>query len=313
MLGFGSALIYALAMSDGSVAATSVADQTRRVFVVHGRNEPARVAMFEFLRAVGLEPIEWAQALRMTGHASPYIGEVLDTAFRQAQAIVVLMTPDEVAYLRPEYANGPSDTETQPAAQVRPNVLFEAGMAIGRDARRTVLVELGTIRPFSDVAGRHAVRITNDADRRNDLVQRLIVAGCPADQTASDWIRAGDFSVPPPPGGGLPLGRRVPSSVGPRGVSLDARYHDRSNGGRLEIINRGSEPIFDVNVEIPEMNGFWVHTKDLPVPRLPPGKSFNLVVSLAMGDRKSAFDITITGRTENGDQVREVAFVDTIG
>jgi predicted nucleotide-binding protein len=145
----------------------------REVFVVHGRNEQVREAVFTFLRAIGLHPIEWAQAIRWTGHASPYIGQVLDTAFDRAQAVVVLMTPDEIAYLQPALGQGPADREVQPAAQARPNVLFEAGMAMGRDARRTVLVELGEVRPFSDVAGRHSVRLTNDVHKRKDLAQRL--------------------------------------------------------------------------------------------------------------------------------------------
>jgi predicted nucleotide-binding protein len=112
-------------------------EHARQVFVVHGRNEQAREAMFTFLRAIGLHPIEWAQAIGWTGHASPYIGHVLDTAFDRAQAVVVLMTPDEIAYLQPALGHGPADRETQPAAQARPNVLFEARMAMGRDAQRT--------------------------------------------------------------------------------------------------------------------------------------------------------------------------------
>jgi predicted nucleotide-binding protein len=51
----------------------------------------------------------------------------------------VLLTPDEIAYLQPRYGNGDHDPETLPAPQARPNVLFEAGMALGRDASRTVL------------------------------------------------------------------------------------------------------------------------------------------------------------------------------
>ena len=124
-------------------------DRRRKVFVVHGRNEPARTAMFSFLRSIGLQPIEWSQAVAATGEASPYIGTVLDSAFEAAQAVVVLMTPDEIAYLRPEYSSGESDPECEPGAQGRPNVLFEAGMAMGRDPKRTVLVELGAIGPLA--------------------------------------------------------------------------------------------------------------------------------------------------------------------
>ncbi len=118
--------------------------KSSRVFVVHGRNAGARDAMFEFLRAIGLRPIEWAQAVQATGKGSPYIGEILDAAFERAQAVVVLMTPDEIAYLRTEYGHGTNDPETQPAAQARPNVLFEAGMAMGRDRTAPSSLNSGT-------------------------------------------------------------------------------------------------------------------------------------------------------------------------
>lgn len=126
----------------------------RKVFVVHGRNDQLRRAMFEFLRAIGLNPIEWSVAVWMTGTGTPYIGDVLDVAFTQAKAVVVLLTPDEVAYLQAAYGSHPDDPDTQPAPQARPNVLFEAGMALGRHPRCTVLVEVGEMRAFSDIAGR---------------------------------------------------------------------------------------------------------------------------------------------------------------
>jgi predicted nucleotide-binding protein len=167
------------------------------VFVVHGRNNTARDGMFAFLRALGLQPIEWSQAVAMTGHGSPYIGTVLDTAFDAAQAVVVLFTPDEVAYLRPEYSDRADDPDTRPLAQSRPNVLFEAGMAIGRDAKRTVLVELGTLRAFSDVMGRHAVRLDGSPKTRAELAQRLETAGCAVDRSGTDWLTAGNLTPPP--------------------------------------------------------------------------------------------------------------------
>jgi hypothetical protein len=167
------------------VSANDDQGRARKVFVVHGRNDAARSAMFAFLRSIGLDPIEWSEVVKMTGEGSPHIWQVLDTAFDSAQAIVVLFTPDDVAYLRSEYATGESDPETEAKAQARPNVLFEAGMAMGRDARRTVLVEMGELRPFSDVAGRHAVRIDDSAAKRKDLAQRLESAG------PDPWLGAG--------------------------------------------------------------------------------------------------------------------------
>lgn len=177
-------------------AQTAIAKDTSKVFVVHGRNSKARNALFTFLRALHLRPLEWTQAVQATGKTSPYVGEILDAAFSEAQAVVVLMTPDDMAYLREPLrnANDPS-YETDPTSQARPNVLFEAGMAMGRNPERTLLVELGTLRPFSDVAGRHAVRLDNSVAKRQALAQRLQTAGCPVDISGTDWHTDGDFDA----------------------------------------------------------------------------------------------------------------------
>lgn len=171
----------ALIVSQGTLTETGRRQDPRAVFVVHGRNEELRRSMFEFLRSLDLRPMEWTRAVELTGVGAPYIGQVLDAAFDHAQAVVVLMTPDEVAYLQTRYATGPHDPETSPAAQARPNVLFEAGMAMGRSPDRTVLVEVGQVRSFSDVAGRHAVRLSNDAGGRQALANRLRTACAPQD------------------------------------------------------------------------------------------------------------------------------------
>src|SRR5687767_9687568 len=73
-----------------------------RVFVVHGRDENLRRALFDFLRAIGLKPIEWSQAVDMSSSPSPYIGDILDSALRQAQAVIVLLTGDDEGRLRQE-------------------------------------------------------------------------------------------------------------------------------------------------------------------------------------------------------------------
>ena len=169
---------------------------TRTVFVVHGRNERAREAMFVFLRAIGLHPLEWSEAIRATGNPIPYVGEILETAFATAQAVVVLFTPDDEARLRDAFrATGDPPHETELTGQARPNVLFEAGMAMGRSQERTVLVELGSLRPFSDIAGRHTIRIDNTSQRRQELAQRLEAAGCAVNLDGIDWHSAGDFDA----------------------------------------------------------------------------------------------------------------------
>lgn len=175
----------------------------RAVFVVHGRDHRLRDALYAFLRAMDLKPLEFSTATVATGKAAPYVGEALDAAFATAQAVVVLFTPDDEARLRPEFAQ-PEDPahERNLTPQARPNVLFEAGMAIARHPDRTILVEVGVLRPFSDLAGRHLIRLTNDSARRQEFAQRLQAAGCPADLSTTAWHTAGDFNL------AVPVGRK---------------------------------------------------------------------------------------------------------
>lgn len=292
----------------------------RSVFVVHGRNDGLRRSMFEFLRSIDLMPMEWSAAVRLTGEGAPYIGQVLDAALGHAAAIVVLMTPDEVAYLQPEYANGDSDPETEPAPQARPNVLFEAGMALGRDPRRTILVEVGEVRPFSDVAGRHAIRLSNDVDRRQDLAQRLQTAGCEVSLTGTDWHTTGDFTAPPPPGGGLPLGRRLPSNSSARRViDFDVKFFDKGANrvAKLQIINRGTEAALDVDVELPENASIQLYDFET-IARIPSGRTVTIDVMsyrrlLGGSDRVDVFDVTVRGRTEAGELTVQDVFLDVNG
>ena len=265
--------------------------------------------MFDFLRAIGLNPIEWSRALASTGSASPYIGEVLDMAFEMAQAVVVLMTPDEVAYLISDHASGVDDPDTTPGPQARPNVLFEAGIAMGRNPKRTVLVELGGLRPFSDVAGRHAVRLNDTAQKRNDLAQRLKSAGCHVDTSGTDWLNTGDFSAPKVPGG--PLGRRIPSAIGVRRNHLDAKYLSRTSGSdRIQLMNVGTEDVFDLSS--PNAHTFHGRIDGFPIPRLPVGKSASLLAVIASG-APDTWDLVVEGRVESGDEFTEALFLDLNG
>lgn len=290
----------------------------RSVFVVHGRNELLRKAMFDFLRSINLSPMEWSQAVRLTGEGSPYIGQVLDAAFSHAAAIVVLMTPDEIAYLQPQYGRA-NDPETKPAAQARPNVLFEAGMALGRDPRRTVLVEVGDVRPFSDVAGRHAIRLTNDPALRQELATRLETAGCDVNLRGVDWHTTGDFTPPPPPGDGIPLGRRLPSNTNTRKpIDFDVKYFNKGGNriDKLQIINRGTETAFDVEVSLPEDAGLKLQDTRV-IKKIPGGGRAVTIDVMGMGrmfggpDLEDVFDVTISARSEAGDQITQEIFLDT--
>jgi predicted nucleotide-binding protein len=173
---------------------TENAPDPRNVFIVHGRNLEAYNELASFLSALDLHPIDWSEAVSFTREGSPYIGTVLDTAFSNAQAVVVLFTPDDEARLRKLYRKTDETREASLIPQPRPNVIFEAGMAFGRYPERTILVELGELRGFSDTEGRHAIRLNDSAPTRNDLAQRLESAGCRVNTKGDRWLKAGNFS-----------------------------------------------------------------------------------------------------------------------
>jgi predicted nucleotide-binding protein len=165
-----------------------------KVFVIHGRNLRARDAMFTFLRAIDLNPIEWSEAIKRTGKAAPYIGEILDAAFQDAQAVVAVLTGDDMVSLREEFwePHDP-DFEKRLTPQARPNVLFEAGMAFGRHPERTIMIQIGQVRPFSDLAGRHVIQFKGGPPDRQQLKDRLATANCAIKDGGIDWLNAGDF------------------------------------------------------------------------------------------------------------------------
>ncbi len=166
------------------------------VFVVHGRNDGLRKSMFEFLRALGLKPLEWEKALLLAKDANPHIDDVLDTAMAKVQAVVVLFSPDDEARLKAQFQKkGDGPAEKQLRGQPRPNVIFEAGLALGRHPDKTLLVEVGKVRGFTDIAGKHVVRLTNDYAKRNDFANRLRKIGCKVDRDGSDWTKAGNFTA----------------------------------------------------------------------------------------------------------------------
>lgn len=174
---------------------SSVQDHSSNVFVVYGRNVIAKREMYAFLRAIGLSVVEWERAVALTKSGSPFVGEILDAAFRISNAVIVLLTGDDEARLRHEYcAVNEAEYEKDLTPQPRQNTLFEAGMAFGLQPRRTILVEIGILRPFSDVSGRYSIRLDNTAAKRNELAQRLKSIGCPVKLEGSDWLFAGNFN-----------------------------------------------------------------------------------------------------------------------
>lgn len=168
--------------------------QTKKVFIVEGRNDNINRSMFDFLCSLGLEPIEWEQARNATGQATPFIGDILDCAFKMAQAIVVLLTPDEETVLCESLRT--EDGDEAQRFQPRPNVIFEAGIAMAINPHRTILVSFGDAYVWTDISGRHLIKMDNTFEKRQALCSRLRTAGCIFDTNEkTKWYSTGDFDV----------------------------------------------------------------------------------------------------------------------
>lgn len=186
-----------------SSARPGEADRDQKaVMVIYGHDEEANVALFDWLRAVGLIPQEWTELVRKAGTISPYMSQVLDQAFTTVQAVIAFFTPDE-------YVTGVTTPPSRPPAwrlQARPNVLFEAGMAFATHPDRTVLVLLGSQELPSDISGRNFVQLDGTARSLHELANRLQYAGCEVDRSGSDWLNPARFpnrdDIPSSPAGG---------------------------------------------------------------------------------------------------------------
>jgi predicted nucleotide-binding protein len=106
-----------------------------------------------------------------------------------AQAVVVLLTPDDIVTLHPDL-RGPKEPrdETAQVMQARPNVLIELGMALSAFRDKTVIVELGQLRRIADLDGLNVIRFNGSAESISKLVGRLGQAGCPVDTSGTDWL-----------------------------------------------------------------------------------------------------------------------------
>ncbi|GAA0407982.1 hypothetical protein Acor_80890 [Acrocarpospora corrugata] len=170
-------------------------DRARNVFVIYGRDDQARRAVYGFLRELDLRPLDWESLVRETGQTAPFIGDVIARALVTAQAAVVVMTPDDTVRLHSDLW-GPDEHphETQSGLQARPNVLLEMGMALATYPDRTVILLAGDQRPVNDLGGRNYIRLTDTPTCRAKIANRLQLAGCKVDDSSTDWANSGQFA-----------------------------------------------------------------------------------------------------------------------
>jgi predicted nucleotide-binding protein len=177
----------------------STAPRTR-VFLVHGRDDAAREGLTDLLTAFEVETLPWREAAHAAGMGSATTLEIVKAGMAYADVVVVLLTPDDMARLRPELAPGEQEEEFK--GQPRMNVVFEAGLAMGlapnpeRDRERIVFVQVGRVREFSDIYGINIIRLNDSPERRKDLAERLRTAGLAVRLDSgpdAKWLSAGRF------------------------------------------------------------------------------------------------------------------------
>jgi predicted nucleotide-binding protein len=165
----------------------------RSIFIVSGRGSGAVEALEELLRAVDLRIIEWEHAVEREGSPNPYIGNVVLIGLQMADAVLVVLTPDDLVLLRPDLLNSNDEqTERTLQGQARPNVFYEAGIADAYGQKRTIIVEIGPAKSFSDISGRSLVRYDGSSKQRQVLVERLRRAGLEPNTSGTAWLSAGD-------------------------------------------------------------------------------------------------------------------------
>ena len=150
----------AQALQSGTTATQQSAVQSRskKVFVVHGRDEIAKTSLEVFLHEIGLEPI----VLHRLADEGMTIIEKFEKHSDVGYAFI-LLTPDEIAYLASE--------ETQPdelrnkEKRARPNVIFEFGYFVGKLGRsRVCCLYTGNVTLPSDVSGMIYKRYENSIE-----------------------------------------------------------------------------------------------------------------------------------------------------
>lgn len=161
-----------------------------KVLIIHGNNERIKKSLRNFLLSLGLQAVEWAEALLMTEKPDPDNSEVIRSVFEQCQAAVFVLTNDRLGVSFPDQGQ-----VLRPLPQAELNVLFTAGMAAAIDRNRTVIIGLGNPEPFQSIPGLQITSLDNTMEKRNNFIERLRDIGCEIKTKGKAWQISGDFEI----------------------------------------------------------------------------------------------------------------------
>ena len=178
-------------------------------------------------------------------------------------------------------------------------------MAFGIHPDRTVLVQVGHVKPFSDIAGRHVVVLDDSPQRRTELAQRLETAGCHVNLSGRDWLTAGSFLIAGPAlPGFLTTWEAPPTEPSTPRADLEVRvgYLGRWREQQIIVHNHGTGVAEDIAIladgaPVSE-HETWVSGQTLPT-RLRPGEELGVKIALSMRSPERA-EIVVRWRDGDG-------------
>jgi len=143
-----------------------------QIFVVHGHDDMLKYELELFLKEIGLDPIVL--------HRQSDEGQTIIEKFEKHSNVsyaFILLTPDDVAYLRSE--DEKPDGERKKEYRAIPNVLFEFGYFVGKLGRNRVccLYKHSVALP-TDVSGLLYKQVTGTIEQIGyELIKELKAAG----------------------------------------------------------------------------------------------------------------------------------------
>lgn len=132
--------------------------KSNKVFVVHGHDDIAKTNLEVFLHEIGLEPVVL--------HRQADEGLTIIEKFEKHSDVgyaFILLTPDEIAYLKSEEPKDEKDRAKE--FRARPNVIFEFGYFVGKLGRsRVCCLYTGDVSLPSDLSGMIYKKFTNSIE-----------------------------------------------------------------------------------------------------------------------------------------------------
>ena len=142
---------------------------SRKVFIVHGRDDAAKLLLADFLRKLGLEPIIL--------HEQPNVGQTIIEKFEDHSEVgyaVVLLTPDD--------RGGLSEEGDSLSPRARQNVVLELGFFMGKLGRKRVCALVkGDVELPSDYDGILYIELDGSEGWKWNLLKELRGAGFTVD------------------------------------------------------------------------------------------------------------------------------------